>query len=300
MSISHTLYALIFALPFLFPLSADAHSCSEGFLIEINKTKSINQYCRKKTLGAEFGWNFNIKSRRLDIAFGARLDAETGWLAWGLNPLGRQMVGTRALIGIKQHSGSLEWHKYNVTELTKRGCQFLPSDDIGINVSDFSFVYLEKLEYYAILATIFLPFEYNFSRINVVWQIGDAAAGSEPLMHANSLRNFDTAETVDLVSEKIVSYSAHYQRHLRTMMALRLKPKFNDKYRAYWNMYHHFLGYALLALISVNMFEGIKILRPAHAWKWAYIGVLGVLGAVAMALEVFTWTKFLLYRNSIG
>ncbi|PON41202.1 Cytochrome b561 and DOMON domain-containing protein [Parasponia andersonii] len=77
------------------------------------------------------------------------------------------------------------------------------------------------------------------------------------------------------------------------MLALRLRPEPHDNYRKYWDMYHHFLGYALLAVIAINMFRGIAILKPDHTWKWAYIGVLGALAAVTLALEIFTWTKFL-------
>jgi hypothetical protein len=58
-------------------------------------------------------------------------------------------------------------------------------------------------------------------------------------------------------------------------------------------MYHHFLGYALLAVISVNIFHGIDILRPDHSWKWAYVGILGVFAVIAIALEIYTWAKFL-------
>lgn len=74
------------------------------------------------------------------------------------------------------------------------------------------------------------------------------------------------------------------------VLALRLKPKDSDAYRNYWNMYHHFLGYALLVSISVNIFVGINILNPSHAaWKWAYTGIFGVLGAVFLAFEVSSW-----------
>lgn len=80
-------------------------------------------------------------------------------------------------------------------------------------------------------------------------------------------------------------------------MALRLKPKRNDEYRTYWNMYHHFLGYSLLGVIVVNIFQGINIIEygHTHSWRWSYIGVLAVLGTVAIALEVYTWLKFLKY-----
>lgn len=77
------------------------------------------------------------------------------------------------------------------------------------------------------------------------------------------------------------------------MLALRLKPKPHDDYRKYWDMYHHILGYALLAVISVNIFKGINILKPDNTWKWGYIGVLGALALVTLVLEIVTWTKFI-------
>ncbi|XAR56715.1 hypothetical protein NMG60_11037294 [Bertholletia excelsa] len=76
------------------------------------------------------------------------------------------------------------------------------------------------------------------------------------------------------------------------MMALRLRPRHKDEYRKYWNMYHHTLGYSLFALSSYNIFRGIRLLAPAHSWKWAYLGILGALAAVVLALEVFTWYHF--------
>ncbi|KAL2460942.1 Cytochrome b561 and DOMON domain-containing protein [Abeliophyllum distichum] len=74
------------------------------------------------------------------------------------------------------------------------------------------------------------------------------------------------------------------------MFALRLKPKHTDPYRDYWNMYHYFLGYALLTLISINIFKGIAILKPEDTWKWTYIGVLGFLAITALAFEDLKYT----------
>ncbi|KAL5101280.1 hypothetical protein RYX36_005607 [Vicia faba] len=78
------------------------------------------------------------------------------------------------------------------------------------------------------------------------------------------------------------------------MLAFRLKPKATDDYRKYWNMYHHFLGYGLLTIIIINIFKGIGILNGGDKWKWSYIGILICLGAIAFALEIFTWIKFIM------
>ena len=77
------------------------------------------------------------------------------------------------------------------------------------------------------------------------------------------------------------------------MLAFRLRPKKVDDYRKYWNMYHHFLGYALNAVIPINIFLGTSILRPEHqTWRSFYIGVLVVFAAIVVVLEVYTWIKF--------
>ncbi|XP_010924092.3 cytochrome b561 and DOMON domain-containing protein At3g25290-like isoform X1 [Elaeis guineensis] len=77
------------------------------------------------------------------------------------------------------------------------------------------------------------------------------------------------------------------------VMALWLKPKMLDKYRKYWNIYHHFVGYSLIVLIIVNIFKGYAILKPAPRWKWAYIGILIGLSCVALGLEISIWFVFL-------
>ncbi|KAK9155383.1 hypothetical protein Sjap_002863 [Stephania japonica] len=74
------------------------------------------------------------------------------------------------------------------------------------------------------------------------------------------------------------------------VFALLLRPKPDNKYRFYWNIYHHFTGYTVIILSVVNIFKGFDILKPEDdKWKRAYIGVIVALGAVAVFLEAFTW-----------
>ncbi|XWS51835.1 hypothetical protein CRYUN_Cryun11dG0016600 [Craigia yunnanensis] len=82
------------------------------------------------------------------------------------------------------------------------------------------------------------------------------------------------------------------------MLAFRLKPRREDEYRKHWNVYHHFLGYSLLVMIPLNIYQGIKILKPDNrTWKWAYNGILVLLAIVVSALEIYTWTTFLINNN---
>ncbi|KAK9288627.1 hypothetical protein L1049_017087 [Liquidambar formosana] len=73
------------------------------------------------------------------------------------------------------------------------------------------------------------------------------------------------------------------------IFALFLRPKKDHKYRFYWNIYHHGVGYSVLVLGIINVFKGLEILEPANKWKAAYIMLLAVLGAIAIVLEIITW-----------
>ncbi|KAL3633606.1 hypothetical protein CASFOL_022368 [Castilleja foliolosa] len=73
------------------------------------------------------------------------------------------------------------------------------------------------------------------------------------------------------------------------VFALLLRPKPDHKYRIYWNVYHHSIGYTVIVLSIVNIFKGLDILDPEKKWKRAYVGVLIAMGAVSVCLEAFTW-----------
>ncbi|KAK4851324.1 hypothetical protein QYF36_014166 [Acer negundo] len=271
-------------------------TCSEAFT-KLKEDRYFEHCMKLPTLGAEFAWNIQEdrarQVNRIDVFFGTRLHAEIGWLAWGVNPANEpRMVGTRAIIGIRMPNGTRAIDTYNVTATTKLGCGLQPSkidffENMKIDYSDTN-------HYFTISATLYLPqSEYNISSLNHVWQVGYQSNGMEPLMHPTSLQHVDSAETINLrtvVSEGV----GQHRHHLRMMLALRLKPKRKDEYRKFWNLYHHCLGYALLAAISVDIFLGIGILKPLdHAWKWSYVGILGILGVIFLLFEIYSWCKFL-------
>uniref|UniRef100_A0A6N2LZW8 Cytochrome b561 and DOMON domain-containing protein n=1 Tax=Salix viminalis TaxID=40686 RepID=A0A6N2LZW8_SALVM len=55
------------------------------------------------------------------------------------------------------------------------------------------------------------------------------------------------------------------------VFALLLRPKPDHKYRFYWNIYHHLVGYSVIILGIINIFKGFNILNPDKKWKNAYI-----------------------------
>lgn len=82
------------------------------------------------------------------------------------------------------------------------------------------------------------------------------------------------------------------------VFALLLRPKKDHKYRLYWNIYHHGVGYTMPILSLINVFKGLDILDPATKWRSAYIGILVVLGAIALFLEVVTWIVVLKRKSN--
>ncbi|XWS47339.1 hypothetical protein CRYUN_Cryun14cG0143900 [Craigia yunnanensis] len=83
------------------------------------------------------------------------------------------------------------------------------------------------------------------------------------------------------------------------VFALLLRPKKDHKYRLYWNIYHHSIGYSVIILSIINIFEGFDILQPEDHWERIYIGILIFLGIIATLLEAFTW-YIVLMRRKIG
>ncbi|KAK3004660.1 hypothetical protein RJ639_018277 [Escallonia herrerae] len=104
---------------------------------------------------------------------------------------------------------------------------------------------------------------------------------------------------------KGVTYSSHRNIGIALfclatvqIFALFLRPKKDHKYRYYWNIYHHGLGYSILVLGIINVFKGLDILDPSKKWKSAYVIVLAALGVIALLLEAITWVVVLRRKSS--
>ncbi|KAL5066373.1 hypothetical protein RYX36_028110 [Vicia faba] len=78
------------------------------------------------------------------------------------------------------------------------------------------------------------------------------------------------------------------------VFALFLRPNKDHKFRLYWNIYHHVIGYVTISLSIANVFKGFEALGDSVGdryknWKHAYIGIIGALGGIAVFLEAYTW-----------
>ncbi|XP_052146142.1 cytochrome b561 and DOMON domain-containing protein At3g25290-like [Oryza glaberrima] len=104
---------------------------------------------------------------------------------------------------------------------------------------------------------------------------------------------------------KGITYSAHRNIGIAIfclatlqVFALLLRPDKKNKYRFYWNIYHHSVGYSAIVLAAVNIFKGLDILKPASGWKRSYIAILATLAGVALLLEAITWVIVLRRKKS--
>nr|GEX61685.1 cytochrome b561 and DOMON domain-containing protein At3g25290-like [Tanacetum cinerariifolium] len=83
------------------------------------------------------------------------------------------------------------------------------------------------------------------------------------------------------------------------VFALFLRPNKDHKFRFYWNIYHHGIGYSILVLGILNVFKGLDILSPESKWRSAYIIVISTLGAIALLLEIITWIVTLKRKSNL-
>ncbi|GJM98365.1 hypothetical protein PR202_ga15368 [Eleusine coracana subsp. coracana] len=122
--------------------------------------------------------------------------------------------------------------------------------------------------------------------LHVTCQLLGYAAGVAGWATGINLGN--ESEGVVYATHRAVAVAAFALATLQ-VFALFVRPGKTHKCRAYWNAYHHSLGYAVVVLGVVNVFKGMAILRVEQRWRTAYIVALFVLGAVALVLEVVTW-----------
>ena len=54
----------------------------------------------------------------------------------------------------------------------------------------------------------------------------------------------------------------------------------------------------IIILGVVNIFKGMTILDVEHKWKVGYIIAIGILGGIAVVLEVITWSIVLKRRKT--
>ncbi|KAI3675159.1 hypothetical protein L1987_84744 [Smallanthus sonchifolius] len=188
------------------------------------------------------------------------------------------MVGAQALVAVPNSNGSIRAYTSSVTgfstTLQPSTLSFAVPNITAERVSGDVVIY----------ATLVLPT--GGTRFNQVWQVGPTNNGA-PVSHAFNSENRNSLGSVDFsTGEAGAGGSVGGSRNRRrNVFALLLRPKPDHKYRLYWNIYHHSLGYSII----INVYEGLDILDPEKKWKNAYSGILISLGVITIIMEALTW-----------
>ncbi|CAK9182249.1 unnamed protein product [Ilex paraguariensis] len=304
-------------------------------------------------------WTYYPSSSTVQVAYRHTGITSTTWVAWGINPTSKGMVGTQALITHQKSDGTIDAYRSPVNSYKTQ----LLEGNLSFKVSYLSAMVVNQE--IIIFATLELP--KNTSTINYVWQDGPVL-GNVLGMHSLSGQHLQSMGTLDLSSGismptkggnskaklrnvhgvlNVVSWGTmmpigmllarylnpsnplgfyihvtcqclafiigvvgwatgvalrlkysgvHHTDHLAIgtivfclaipqISSLWLRPQRDHKYRSYWNTYHKFLGYIVLALGISNVFIGYKILNLAKGWEIAYYVIFGALLFALVVLE---------------
>ncbi|GLJ53603.1 hypothetical protein SUGI_1143500 [Cryptomeria japonica] len=379
----HHLLLILAVTVLLFGWDAAAQTSNSSCPVKFTRGNiKTYQYCNKlHALGATLSYIYHAENGSLDIAFKAAPAASMGWVGWGINPKGKQMIGTQALIAFRLSNGSTVVDTYNVVSKTLA----LNPSKISITVRSKSAVYESSSGKITIFATLVLGS--NKTSVNQVWQVGSSVTNLSPGIHKTTGANLKSLGVLNLPSGATSAPPAGYSSHqtlknihgminvvswgimipigvmiarhaitfqvayhtwfyihaicqsfgyiigvsgwaiglklgsyskgvVRTshgiigivifclatlqVFAQLLQPKKDHKFRLYWNIYHHIVGYSVLILSAINVLKGFNILNPEKKWKNAFFVVGFSLGATAISLEVVKWIIFFRHkaRNS--
>ncbi|CAN1347943.1 Cytochrome b561 and DOMON domain-containing protein At5g47530 [Linum perenne] len=212
-------------------------------------------------------WNFHQANNTADIAFRKSGASASNWVCWALNPSGGQSGATTAGGG-GSNSRLRKRNTHGILNAVSWGI-LMP---IGAIIARYLKVFksANPAWFYLHVGCQFSAYVVGVAGWGTGLKLGSESAGVEHTKHRNigiTLFCFGTLQA----------------------FALLLRPKPDHKYRVYWNMYHHSIGYATIGLSIANIYVGLDILDPAKKWKRAYTAVIIVLGAIALVLEAVTW-----------
>ncbi|XP_020571507.1 cytochrome b561 and DOMON domain-containing protein At2g04850-like, partial [Phalaenopsis equestris] len=75
--------------------------------------------------------------------------------------------------------------------------------------------------------------------------------------------------------------------------AMFFRPATTHRYRKYWKSYHHLLGYGLVVVGVVNVFQGMEMMELGRSYaKLVYCLAVGTMGGACVALEANGWVLF--------
>ncbi|KAK4354123.1 hypothetical protein RND71_026317 [Anisodus tanguticus] len=166
-------------------LFSTAQNCS-NYTFTANRTFTS---CKELPyLEANLHWNYNSSSAKVSIAYRAKQDPK-GWVAWAINPTGKGMVGSQALVAFHNPNGSMIAYTTPIINYSPR----LLKANLSFQVSYISAEYLKNEM--TIFATIG-PLG-NVTAVNHVWQAGSSVSSNIPQAHSLSSPYLKSSGKID-------------------------------------------------------------------------------------------------------
>ncbi|GFZ04167.1 auxin-responsive family protein [Actinidia rufa] len=169
-------------------LLCSAQSCNNNIFASNKVFSACNDL---PYLDSFLHWTYDPSSGTAQIAFRHTGIASPRWVAWAINPEGKGMVGSQALVAFQKSDGTMSVYTSPVTGYRTQ----LQKGDLSFGVSDLSATYSNNE--IVIFATLELP--KNTTTVNQVWQDGPVLNDS-PGTHDLSGANVRSMATLNLLS----------------------------------------------------------------------------------------------------
>ncbi|GLJ53625.1 hypothetical protein SUGI_1143880 [Cryptomeria japonica] len=179
----------------LFGWDAAAQTSNSSCPLKFTGETKTFQYCSKLTiLGPILSYNYHVENGSLDIAFQVKPSASGGWVGWGINPQGLQMIGTQTLIAFRLANGTTVVDTYDVVSKSNA----LNPSKISLNVTNKSAMYESSSGKITIFASLVL--NSSQTSVNLVWQVGSLVSNFSPGVHSFAQTNLKSFGTLNLQS----------------------------------------------------------------------------------------------------
>ncbi|XP_030460299.2 cytochrome b561 and DOMON domain-containing protein At5g48750-like [Syzygium oleosum] len=184
--------AALFVLITLFTPSFASQACKNH---TFSNNRTFASCVDLPVLNSFLHWNYNRSSYALDVAFRHVNTTHSRWVAWAINPSGKQMIGSQALVAYQRNNnGSMRVY----TSPVESYATTLPEGRLKYMVSRMSATFENESET-TIFATVHLTSD--MLTINQVWQEGPLNGKADgPSMHATSGDHITSFGTLNLVT----------------------------------------------------------------------------------------------------
>ncbi|KAL5787220.1 hypothetical protein ACOSP7_004169 [Xanthoceras sorbifolium] len=246
---------------FQFLVPSSAQTCKSSVFLNQYIYRSCNDL---ESLNSFLHWNYNQTTGTVDITYRHTRIQPRRWVAWGVNPTGKGMVGSQALVAYQNPAGILRVYTSPLTNYNTR----LEEGVLSFEAAKISAEFTNNKEV-IIYAKFVLPM--NVTAVNHVWEDGPVNEDYSLGRHA---MNADNLRSMGVVHGGINMFGWGILLPIGVLIARYSKDS------AYW-------GLVLLGTVgaAIGFYLGAKshgIQYDAHKYIGIILVILGFLQVLAV------------------